>query len=132
MSEQQRDPQAPTEEEIRAQLERVRVQDVLVDMLVSVVNLSATKAQDREQLRLGIEASKALLALVRDELGDNVKSFDDALSQLQLAYARAGEQPQGADPAAAAPESDAEPKPAAKPGEPGPAQRSGKLWVPGR
>lgn len=126
----------PSEEELRAQLERVRVQDVIVQTVVSIVNLAAAKADDKEQLRLGIEAAKTLLPLVRDELGPDAKSFDEAISQLQLVYAQgpeavaAGDET-GAD--AAAPAGDAPNDTAApKPGDPGPAQSSGKLWVPGR
>jgi hypothetical protein len=74
----------------------------------------------------------------------------EALSQLQLAYVRIGGAPPGADagpppartesesPAAGtarpqagegAPEPPPEPP---KPGEAGPAQRSGRLWIPGQ
>lgn len=137
MSDQFQPPQEmPSEEELRAQLERVRVQDVIVQTIVSIVNLTAAKADDKEQLRLGIEAAKALLPLVREELGPDAKSFDEAISQLQLVYAQdpeavaAGEETggDGAAPAAGAPNDPAAPKP----GDPGPAQSSGKLWVPGR
>ncbi|HWI22869.1 MAG TPA: hypothetical protein VNT22_09680 [Baekduia sp.] len=124
MTDQQPDSREPTEAELREQLEKVRVQDVVIQTIVSIVNLSAAKADDKVQLQVGIEASKALLALVRDELGDDAKAFDDAVAQLQLAYAQAPA-------AAAAPESGAT-APAAEPGGPGPAQSSGKLWIPGQ
>jgi hypothetical protein len=67
-----------------------------------------------------------------------VGSIRDALSQLQLAYVRIGGQP-GAGGGPAQPPPRAEPagspsepsdEPLMKPGEPGPAQRSGRLWVP--
>ena len=129
MSDQSQPPgEMPTEEELRAQLERVRVQDVVIQTVVSIVNLTAAKADDPEQLRVGIEAAKALLPLVRDELGPDAKSFDEAISQLQLAYAQGPAAVEGGEPAADEP---GEPE-APKPGEPGPAQSSGKLWVPGQ
>ena len=113
----------PTEEEIREQLERVRVQDVVIQTIVSIINLAAAKADDKEQLQVGIDAAKALLPLVEDELGPDAKAFNEAISKLQLAYAT---EP-GADREAV--EKDA--GEAAEADGPGPAQSSGKLWVPG-
>lgn len=110
----------PTEEEIREQLERVRVQDVVIQTIVSIINLAAAKADDKAQLQIGIDAAKALLPLVESELGPDAKSFQDAISQLQLEYAR--------DPASA-PQAVEQTPP--DPEGPGPAQSSGKLWVPG-
>jgi hypothetical protein len=63
-----------------------------------------------------------------------VAAIRDAVSQLQMAYVRIGGQPPA--PAASEPEGPAAdappPEPAPAPGEPGPAQRSGRLWVPGQ
>jgi MoxR-like ATPase len=117
------EPRQPTEEEIREQLERVRVQDVVIQTIVSIVNLAAAKADDKQQLQIGIDAAKALLPLVQDELGPDAKSFQEAISQLQLAYAT--ESP------AAAPGVEQETDTAPASDAPGPAQKSGKLWVPG-
>jgi hypothetical protein len=113
----------PTEEEIREQLERVRVQDVVIQTIVSIINLSAAKAEDKQQLQIGIDAAKALMPLVEDELGPDAKSFNEAISQLQLAYAaEPGAAPEAVEKGAEAPAAD---------DQPGPAQSSGKLWVPG-
>ena len=113
----------PTEEEIREQLERVRVQDVVIQTIVSIINLAAAKADDKAQLQIGIDAAKALLPLVEDELGPDAQSFNEAISQLQLEYARpAGETPEAVEKGAETP---------TDPGGAGPAQSSGKLWVPG-
>jgi hypothetical protein len=113
----------PTEEEIREQLERVRVQDVVIQTIVSIINLAAAKADDKAQLQIGIDAAKALLPLVESELGPDAKSFHEAISQLQLEYASpAGKAPEAVEPGAEAP---------SDPGGAGPAQSSGKLWVPG-
>ena len=137
VSEQERQP---TEEELRAlyeeELKRVRVDDVLVQTIVSLINLGARKAalapgtegeRDLEQVHQAIEAVRALLPLVEDVLGPDAAKLREALSQLQLAYAQqtgGGEQP----PSPPEPE---EPKPETGSG-PGPAQSSGKLWVPGQ
>ncbi len=139
MSEQGRQP---TEEELRAayeaELKRVRVDDVLIQTVVSLVNLGGRKAglapgtedeRDLDQVRLAIEGVRALLPLVESELGPDAARIRDALSQLQLAYAsgRGGGGSEG-------PSGGQEP-PAPQPpkaGEPGPAQASGRLWVPGQ
>jgi hypothetical protein len=93
----------PTDEEVRAALEeqmrRLNVQDVLLQTVVTLVNLGARKlgltappeeaggeppTPDLEQTRQAIEATRALLPLVSGDLGP----IRDALSQLQVAYAR--------------------------------------------
>ena len=67
--------QEPTEEQIRAfeeQLKRLRVEDVLVQTLVTLVNLGARRlgltgepeARDLDQARLAIEGARALMPLV--------------------------------------------------------------------
>jgi hypothetical protein len=127
MSDQPQQPagqdRPPTEEEIREQLERVRVQDVVIQTIVSIINLAAAKADDKAQLQVGIDAAKALLPLVESELGPDAKSFHEAISQLQLEYAR--------EPGSAPETVEQGPGTPAEPGGPGPAQSSGKLWVPG-
>ncbi|MBX5442545.1 MAG: hypothetical protein IRZ32_13600 [Solirubrobacteraceae bacterium] len=136
MSEQQQRP--PTEEELRAayeaELKRIRVEDVLVQTTVSLINLGGRKAglapgaedeRDLEQLRQAIEGVRALLPLIEPALGQDAAQLRDALSRLQLAYAQ---QKTGGGEGAGG---DAPPAPP-KPGEPGPAQRSGRLWVPGQ
>lgn len=138
------DPQQPesqmTEEELRAayeaQLKQVRVEDVLVQTVVALLNLGARKAalgaggnpqedeKDPEQLRQAIEAARVLLPMVEGALGvggDEIKQLRDVLAQLQMAYAR--EAPAGTAPAAGDTQT---------PQGPGPAQSSGRLWVPGQ
>jgi hypothetical protein len=136
MDEQQPPPDDLSEEELRAayeeQLRRLRVEDVIVQTIVSLLNLGGRKAglaagteaeKDMEQVRQAVEATRALLPLVEEELGPDAKQLRDVLSQLQLAYAR--EAPAGA-PAAGDP---AQPP---DPDAPGPAQSSGRLWIPGQ
>jgi hypothetical protein len=142
-----------SEEEIRAayeaEIKRLRVDDVIVQTLVSLVNLGGRRAgfvpgaedeRDLEQVRMAVEAVRALLPLVEAQLGPEAATVREALSQLQMMYATASGQ--GA-PGAGAPEGEAPPPGAAeppkapepdapKPGEPGPAQRSGRLWIPGQ
>ena len=93
----------PSEEELRAALEeqmrRITVQDVLLQTVVTLINLSGRRLtvedeKDLEQARLGIEAVRALLPLCPE---DQVEPVREALSQLQMIFAReaqgAGEQP---------------------------------------
>jgi hypothetical protein len=142
----------PTEEELRAayeaEIKRLRVQDIIVQTIVSLVNLGGRRAgfvpgaedeRDLEQVRLAIEGVRALLPLVEEELGPEAQTIRQAISQLQMMYARAagteGAAPEGEPPGAGAGEQQQPPPPAEEPpqpGEPGPAQRSGRLWVPGQ
>lgn len=134
-----------TEEELRAayeeQIKRLRVEDVVVQTVVSLLNLGGRKAgivpgtegeRDPEQLRIAIEAVRALLPLVEGGLGEEANTVRSALSQLQMTYAKI------AGPGGAAPpqEPQGAPEEAGAPGGPasgpGPAQRSGRLWVPGQ
>ena len=89
---------APSEEELRAQLEeeirRVRVEDVVLQSAVSILNLSARRIakddeRDLEQAKVGIDAARALVDLVRPEAQPQLRQ---AISELQLLYAKhAGE-----------------------------------------
>jgi hypothetical protein len=132
-----------------AELKRLTVDDVVVQTVVSLVNLGGRKAglapgtedeRDLGQVRLAIEGVRALLPLVEAELGPEAATVRQALSQLQMMYAKASgtEAPVGAAEGAAQPPPAAEQPPPApeeerpQPGEPGPAQRSGRLWIPGQ
>jgi hypothetical protein len=157
MSEQQQPEQSqsrePTEEELRAayeqQLKQIRVEDVLVQTVLSLINLGSLRAglvpgneseADPQQLQQAIEAVRALLPQVEPVLGPDARQISDAISRLQMEYARlagGGGAPSGGEGAQKAPEAapEAAPQPApqpANPEDPGPAQSSGRLWVPGR
>jgi hypothetical protein len=140
-------PGEPSEEEIRAALDeemkRVHVQDVLLQSVVSLVNLGARRAglapgtegeRDIEQTRLAIDAVRAVLPLLEPGAPEQVSAIRDAVSQLQMAYVRAGGTPPAGGEGEPAPQgpppSDPEPPPQ-DPG-PGPARSSGRLWVPGQ
>lgn len=149
----------PSEEELQAALEeqmrRLTVPDVLVQTVVTLVNLGARKLgltgeagaagddpgtgeeRDLEQARLAIEGTRAILPLLPGDLGP----IRDALSQLQMAYARAAgtgggtpeagdaPAPGGAPPAAGAPR---QPPAAAPPAEdPARAAARSRIWTPG-
>jgi hypothetical protein len=141
----------PTEEELRAayeaELKRLRVEQVLLEGIVSLVNLGMRRTglapgtedeRDPEQVRLAVEGVMAHLPLVESVAPQQAAQIREALAQLQLAYARIGGGPAPAAGRADAPAEappgpppEAEPEPTT-PGEAGPAQRSGRLWVPGQ
>ena len=133
----------PTEEELRAayeaELKKVRVEDVIVQTAVSLINLGARKAglaqgsedeRDPDQVHQAIEAVRALWPLVESALGPDAAKLREPLSQLQMAYSQMARGPAGEQPAQ---ESPAEPQSQPGQGEgAGPAQSSGRLWVPGQ
>ena len=151
MTDEPQGSRQPTEEELRAayeqQLKQIRVEDVLVQTVLSLINFGSLRAgfvlgnedeADLEQLRSAIDAVRALLPQVEPMLGPDARQIRDAVSRLQMEYARlaGGAAPEG-QPAAegAAPAGEAAPEGAQRPSEPeapGPAQSSGRLWVPGR
>jgi hypothetical protein len=143
MTEQQ-PPQQPTEEELRAayeeQLKQIKVDDVLVQTVLSLINLGSLRAgvvpgnegeADPQQLRQAIEGVRALLPLIEPALGPDARQIRDAVSRLQMEYARlaGGATAPPAQEQPAAPEGE---QPAPEPDGPGPAESSGRLWVPGR
>jgi hypothetical protein len=120
--------EAPSEEEIRRRLEEqvrdLRVQDVLLQSVVSLINLSSRRIakedeRDLEQARVGIDAVRAVVDLLDPEPAEQVRN---ALSELQMVYAR--EAGGGEDTPAEEP-GEQSPKP-----EPPPDQPGGKLWTP--
>jgi hypothetical protein len=129
----------PSEEEIRAleaEMEKLTVDDVMLQTLVTLLNLGARKAglvegsqPDLPQVKLAIDGARALLPLVEPKHGAELAPVRDALSRLQMLYVqRSGGE--GA-PEAEAPQPE-QPAEQPKPGEPGPAQKSGRLWIPGQ
>jgi hypothetical protein len=129
-----------TEEELKAieaEMEKLRVDDVLLQTLVTLINLGVRKAglaappgeeppqRDLEQTRQAIEGARALIPLLEPRHGKELGSVKDALSRLQMAFVQLS---------GGAPSAPGKPDEPAKPQEPGPgpAQQSGRLWVPGQ
>ena len=139
----------PTEEELRAafeaELARLRVEEVLIQTVVSLLNLGARKAgmvpgseaeRDLDQVRKAIDALRALLPVAEPDLGPNAGPLRDALAQLQMAYAQlaggaaGGEEGPGGGEGGPGGEGQQATPEAAE--QAGPAQSSGRLWVPGQ
>ena len=148
----------PTEEEMRAayeaELARLRVEDVVLQTVVSLLNLGGRKAglapgtegeRDLEQVRLAIEGVRGLFGLIEAELGPDARQLREALSQLQMAYVQLGGQPPAGAPGSApgavagsggpgggstsSTPAGGQPGGAGGPGE---APRPSRLWVPGQ
>jgi hypothetical protein len=133
--------QAEMQQQLEEQLRQIRVQDIVAESAVSIINLTARRIgkedeRDLEQARIGIEAVSALAGLVEGELAGQLRA---ALSEIQMMYAKAagtpapaqggGDAPPAGGPAAA--------QPTQGPGQqPGPQQPGGdpppRLWTPGR
>lgn len=144
-----------------AELARISATDMILQTSVSLLNLGARRLappgapgapgeagmRDLEQVRDAIDAARALLEILERRIPQEVAPLRDALAQLQMAYARevnaapaAGEQ----EPADESAQESGPQAPAAPAAEgatqtdqqqqrsPGPAESSGKLWVPGR
>jgi len=149
-----------SEEELRAayeaEIKKIRVEQVLLDQVVSLVNLGMRRTglsagtedeRDLEQVRLAIETIRAMLPLIERSSPQHIGPIRDALSQLQLAFVRIGGSSGSSTSTAEAgttEPADRQPEPQG-PGQdqpvegqgpqregPGPAQRSGRLWVPGQ
>jgi hypothetical protein len=85
----------PNEEQLREALKQLRVEDVLLQTVVTLVNLSGRRLtveeeKNLEQAKLGIEAVRALLPLCPEEEAAPIR---DALSQLQMVYVRETKEP---------------------------------------
>jgi hypothetical protein len=165
-------PGQPSEEELRAayeaELSRITSAEVMLQAAVSLLNIGSRRLGapagrppgdpgmpagvelDLEQVSDAIDGVRALLGVLERRLPKELGPLRDALSQLQMAYAReaqaaAGETRPGTGEATGSPTGtpaqeqgqarppDEKGTPAADEGDrPGPAEASGRLWVPGR
>lgn len=97
--------------------------------------------RDLEQARDAIDGASALLPILERRMPRELGPLRDAIAQLQVAYAREAQSAANAGSAGSPQPSAEQAKPAAKqdgPAKdtpssgPGPAEASGRLWVPGR
>ena len=141
--------QQPSEEELRAafeeQLRQVSVEDVILQTVATLVNLGARRlglipeageepgaARDIPQAQLAIEAARALAPLCPADHQDSIRQ---ALSQLQMAFAREAQAAAGGAeaPAATEPGSEEPADAAATPDDATEAERAkarSKIWTP--
>jgi hypothetical protein len=107
MQEEQGEQPTADQEELQRRLEeqlrRIRVQDLLLESVASVLNLAARRIskedeRDLEQGRVGIEAVRAVIDLLDEGPREQVR---EALSQVQMLYAREAKGGEGEPPEAA-------------------------------
>lgn len=143
-----------------AELNRITSSEMIIQTAVSLLNIGGRRLglaagsqaeRDLEQVRDAIDGVRALMPILERHMSDELRPLRDALAQLQMAYAReagAAGGPQAAATGEQRPASDDQAAKAgagrapagqsgeAPPGEeskgPGPAEASGRLWVPGR
>jgi hypothetical protein len=150
----------PSEEDLRAayeaELSRISSADLVLQTAASLLNLGARRLgltgapeaeRDLEQVRDAIDGVRGLMPVLERRAPGETGPLRDALSQLQMAYAREASAPKpeqkpageaagaaGAppQPGADAPQPGAGAPPSGQSRRPGPAEASGRLWVPGR
>jgi hypothetical protein len=146
----------PSEEELRAayeaELSRITASDMVLQAAVSLLNVGAYRmgapagegeepaGRDLEQVRDAVDGAGALLKIAERRLpAAELAPLRDALSRLQMAYAseapgadRGGPSAPASGDVPAAGSGEPAPQPSDDASGPGPAERSGRLWVPGR
>ncbi len=89
------EPQLPTEEELREALDKVGVEDILLNALSAVASIGfrrvSPEGRDLAQARLAIETLRALEPVLREGGVEEaiVRDLEQARTNLQLAYAAA-------------------------------------------
>ncbi len=149
----------PSEAEMRAayeaELNRITSAEMIVQTAVSLINIGGRRLglvppgstseqaaaaggeRDLEQVRDAIDGASALMPILERRMPTELGPLRDAIAQLQVAYAREAQNSAGTPSTSSAPRAKVE-KGSEKPTEedqqsgPGPAQASGRLWVPGR
>jgi hypothetical protein len=125
------DSDQPSQEELRARLEEqlrnLRVEDLMVESVVSVLNLTARRIakedeRDLEQAQVGIEAIRAWIDLLPAEAAEQIRN---ALSELQVLYAQAAGGGEGQPAGGGSEQPPPAPQPQRPAGEPPP-----RLWTP--
>ena len=90
------DDEQVSEQELLEALRQLQVSDLLVQTLSTVSSLAyhrlAAESRDLEQVRLAIEALRALVPVLTGSVSpDLVRDFEQVTANLQLAYAAAVE-----------------------------------------
>ncbi|MBM3667027.1 MAG: hypothetical protein FJW90_06015 [Actinobacteria bacterium] len=129
---------AESEEQLREQLEQqvreLRIDDLVLQSAISILNLSARRIakedeRDLDQARIGIEAAGALVEHVPEQAQAQLRQ---AVSELQLLWAKHARGDGGDDAAEGGGDSPAEPgEEASEQDKKGPGGGASGLWTPG-
>jgi hypothetical protein len=85
----------PSEEELRAALDKIAVADILLNALSAAASIGfhrvSAEARDLAQVKLAVEALRVLDPVLREAGVDDaiVRDLEQARTNLQLAYAKA-------------------------------------------
>lgn len=149
----------PSEDELRAayeaELNRITSAEMIIQTTVSLINIGGRRLglapagagsdpsaapgseRDLEQVRDAIDGASALMPILERRMPAELGPLRDAIAQLQVAYAREAQNSASTTSTSSASQAKVMKEPE-KPAEddqqsgPGPAQASGRLWVPGR
>lgn len=125
----------PEQEQMLRQMEEemrsIRVQDLVAQSVVSILNLSYRRIakedeRDLEQARVGIEAIRGMVDVLDP---DSQREIRNALSQIQVLYAQAAGAGEGGDAAAPGQPATGQPTPEGTP--PASGKAPPRLWTPG-
>jgi len=142
-----------------AELNRITSSEMIIQTAVSLINIGGRRLglapsaspgdpsaagsgeRDLEQVRDAIDGASALLPILERRMPGELRPLRDAIAQLQVAYAREAQGSTSTTSATPSPPQATQTKAAKEPEKPpetdqqqgqGPAQASGRLWVPGR
>jgi hypothetical protein len=150
------DPDRDERAAYEAEMSRITSADMVFQAAVSLLNIGAYRmglvgaggseadrstadreggpgsARDLEQVRDAIDGVRGLLPVLERSSPQELRPLRDALSQLQLAYTRAAQPASPVPPAGDRPAVKPDDRPEGDRPRPGPAESTGRLWVPGR
>ena len=139
----------PSDDEMRAayeaELNRITSTEMILQTVVSLVNIGGRRLglvggpdapRDLDQVADAIDGARALIPILERRMSHEVGPLRDAIAQLQMAYAREARAKPPEKPSEKTPEKTGEEPAETSATEaakgPGPAESSGRLWVPGR
>jgi hypothetical protein len=134
------DPEQRAQDAAAEFMRTVPVQDVVVSMVQTVFDvgyrrtglLGGGEVRDLDQTRIAIETVRALMPVLEQVLdAQSTTALRSALSELQLAYAQAVEEPEPAPAGEAAAEPPPAPADQPPPGAGGVVPERPKIWTPG-
>jgi hypothetical protein len=95
------EPEDISPEELAEQLRRIRVSDVVVSLLPTLAQLGYAKLdpeiRDLDEARVAIDGLRALLPVLEGSAPEElIRDYRQLVTNMQLAYASAAEEPEGA------------------------------------
>jgi hypothetical protein len=103
VADEEKQPEELTPEELLEHIRRMKVSDLLLSTITTVAQLGYAKldpaGRDLEQAKLAIESLRVIVPVLEGAVPEEVlRDFNQVTANLQLAYAKAAEEPPTADP----------------------------------